>query len=97
MSSFHAAPCVCCCRSLASGCLQHSTTACFYFLPAHGPSKVDLVAMAALSQHVALLPVLSLPEGASEAQAEEVAATVQKTLQDPAAHVQGLQPIKMHK
>jgi hypothetical protein len=87
----------CCCRQPQAPLLQHSTTACFYFLPPHGRSKVDLVAMSALSQHVALLPVLSLPQGASEAQAGEVAETVQKVLQEPGAYVEGLQPIKMHK
>jgi hypothetical protein len=60
-------------------------------------SKVDLVAMSALSQHMALLPVLSLPQGSSDAQEEEVVATVKKVLQEPRAYVAGLQPIKIHK
>jgi hypothetical protein len=53
--------------------------------------------MSSLSQHVALLPVLSLPQGATEGQAGEVAATVRKVLQEPGAYVEGLQPIKIHK
>uniref|UniRef100_A0A383VX14 Uncharacterized protein n=1 Tax=Tetradesmus obliquus TaxID=3088 RepID=A0A383VX14_TETOB len=84
-------------KSLACGCLQHSTTACFYFLPPHGPSKVDLLAMSALSQHVALLPVLSLPEGLTDEQAAKLQATVRQLLQDPSAHVEGMQPIATYK
>jgi hypothetical protein len=53
--------------------------------------------MSALSQHVALLPVLSLPEGASEAQEEEMSKSVQQLLQEPGAYVEGLLPIRMHR
>uniref|UniRef100_A0A383VX27 Uncharacterized protein n=1 Tax=Tetradesmus obliquus TaxID=3088 RepID=A0A383VX27_TETOB len=83
--------------SLACGCLQHSTTACFYFLPPHGPSKLDLLAMSALSQHVALLSVLTLPEGVSEEQAQQLQVTVRQLLETPGAYVEGLRPIRAYK
>jgi hypothetical protein len=52
--------------------------------------------MSALRQHVALLPVLSLPEGASEEQAAQLQATVRQLLEKPGGYVD-LQPIKMYK
>ncbi|WIA40486.1 hypothetical protein OEZ86_013840 [Tetradesmus obliquus] len=84
-------------KSLACGCLQHSTTACFYFLPPHGPSKYDLVVMSHMSEHVALLPVVSLPSNASEEQAQQLQATVRQLLEEPGTHVKSLQPIKTYK
>lgn len=49
-----------------SNLLQHSTTALFYLLPPHGPlPKADLLMMAALSKHVALLPLIVMPDEAS--------------------------------
>jgi hypothetical protein len=53
--------------------------------------------MGALGEHVALLPVVSLPEGASEAQVQEVTTTVRGILQEPEAYVEDLEPIRMHK
>jgi hypothetical protein len=47
--------------------------------------------MSALSQHTALLSVLSLPQGSSDAQEEEVIATVKKIMQEPGAYVAGTQ------
>jgi septin family protein len=76
--------------------LQHSTTACFYFLPFYDLSKVDLVAVSALSQHVALLPVLTVPDEACDEQARDVVGVVQQLLEWPDVHVQGLPPIQVH-
>lgn len=84
-------------RSLACGCLQHSVTVCIYFLPPQGPSKLDLVAMSALSKHVALLPASAVPEGSTEQETEQLQSNVRKMLADPAAYVPGLERIETYK
>ena len=57
---------VSCPITTSSNQLQHSTTVLFYLLPPHGPlAQLDLLLMAALSQHVPLVPVIVMPDKAS--------------------------------
>jgi septin family protein len=64
-----------------------------YFLPAFGPSKVDLAVMSALSQHVALLPAISIAPGMTPQEVEHCKAAIMDLLLDPEQLVPGLQPI----
>jgi hypothetical protein len=82
--------CCCCCRPLMYGCLQHSVTACIYFMPPHGPSRLDLALMAGLSKHVALLPVVGKADAMTADEASECCRAVQKMLAEPAEYVPGI-------
>lgn len=84
------------CRSLALGCLQDSTTVCYYFVPPECPSKLDLVTMSALGEQVALLPVLTMQQGSNEQQAEHATATFEEMIEHMAEYVPGLQGIKLY-
>ncbi|KAF6262687.1 Septin-domain-containing protein [Scenedesmus sp. NREL 46B-D3] len=77
-------------KSLVCGSLAHSVTACLYFLPPHGASKLDLVLMAGLSRYVALLPVVGKADTMTAAEAEDCCQLVQDMLATPRAYVHGL-------
>jgi septin family protein len=79
------------------GSLAHSITACLYFLPPHGPSQLDLVLMAGLSKHVALLPVVGKADSMTPAEARDVCRLLQHMMAEPAEYVPGLQPIKAYR
>jgi hypothetical protein len=77
-------------RSLTCGCLQHSITACVYFMPPHGPSRTDLALMAGLSKHVAVLPVVGKADAMTAEEAEECCLAVQHMLAEPWEYVPGI-------
>jgi hypothetical protein len=72
------------------GCLQHSTSACIYFMPPHGPSRTDLALMAGLSQHVALLTVVGKADAMTAGEAADCCRAVQHMLAEPAEYVPGI-------
>jgi septin family protein len=79
------------------GSLAHSVTACLYFLPPHGPSKLDLVLMAGLARHVALLPVVGKADCMSGAEAEECCRLVTHVMQQPGEYVAGLEAVELYR
>lgn len=46
-------------RDAMCGQLQHTVTACLYFIPPHRMKKVDLILMAAISKIVNVIPVIA--------------------------------------
>lgn len=78
------------CRSLTCGFLQHSITACIYFMPPHGPSRADLALMASLCKHAAVLPVVGKADAMTAHEAAVCCEAVQRMLSRPAEYVPGL-------
>ncbi|KAF6262667.1 hypothetical protein COO60DRAFT_1635822 [Scenedesmus sp. NREL 46B-D3] len=79
-------------KCLTYGCLQHSITACVYFMPPHSPSRLDLALMAGLSKHVAVLPAVGKADTMTTDEAAACCQAVQHMLSEPAEYVPGLQP-----
>uniref|UniRef100_A0A383VXV4 Septin-type G domain-containing protein n=1 Tax=Tetradesmus obliquus TaxID=3088 RepID=A0A383VXV4_TETOB len=84
-------------KSLVYGSLAHSVTACLYFLQPHGPSKLDLVLMAGLAKHVALLPVIGKADSMTAGEARDCVRLVQHMLEQPGEYVPGLTAIKAYR
>lgn len=84
-------------RSLVCGSLVHSVTACLYFLANHGPTQLDLVLMSALSQHVALLPVVGRADAMTATEALDRCRLVQHMLAEPGEYVAGMEPFQIHR
>ncbi|WIA22266.1 hypothetical protein OEZ85_004588 [Tetradesmus obliquus] len=76
-------------KSLTCGCLQHSITACIYFLPPHGPFRLDLALMASLAKHAAVLPVVGKADAMTADEAAACCAAVRHMLAEPAEYVPG--------
>uniref|UniRef100_A0A383WEA1 Septin-type G domain-containing protein n=1 Tax=Tetradesmus obliquus TaxID=3088 RepID=A0A383WEA1_TETOB len=84
-------------KSLVCGSLAHSVTACLYFLPPHGPTQLDLVLMAGLAPHVALLPVVGKADSMTDDEAQDCVRLVRHMLAQPEEYVPGLKPIKLYR
>lgn len=77
--------------------MVHSMTACLYFLPPHGPTKLDLVLMSALSPHVALLPAVGKADAMTPTEALECCKLVQHMLAEPGDYVAGMKAVKSYR
>ncbi|WIA17574.1 hypothetical protein OEZ85_014400 [Tetradesmus obliquus] len=84
-------------KSLVCGSLAHSVAACLYFLPPHGPTQLDLVLMAGLAPHVALLPVVGKADSMTDDEAQDCVRLVRHMLAQPEEYVPGLKPIKLYR
>ena len=72
--------------------LEHSCTACFYFISPLGPTALDLVVMSALSQMVPLLPVIGKADTLTSTQAKELQLRIQELIERPDQMVPALKP-----
>lgn len=80
------------------GQLQHSITACLYFLPPHRVKKIDLILMAAVSQLVTIVPIISKADTMTEAELNTYRNEVTSMLQQPGKFVgaRNLPPLEVN-
>ncbi|KAF6251737.1 Septin-domain-containing protein [Scenedesmus sp. NREL 46B-D3] len=70
-------------KTAMCGQLQHSITACLYFIPPHRTKKIDLILMAAISQLVTIIPVIGKSDAMTEAELTAYRAEVLQMLAQP--------------
>ncbi|KAF8067209.1 glpF [Scenedesmus sp. PABB004] len=69
------------------GQLQHSVTACLYFIPPHRMKKIDLILMAAISQLVTVVPVIGKADAMTERELVTYRGEVLRMLSAPNKYV----------
>jgi hypothetical protein len=74
-------------KTAMCGQLQHSITACLYFIPPHRTKKIDLILMAAISQLVTIIPVIGKSDSMTESELAAYRAEVLQMLGTPNKYV----------
>jgi len=69
------------------GQLQHSVTACLYFIAPHRMKKIDLILMAAVSQLTSVIPVIGKSDTMTEGELSAYRAEVMGMLKNPSKYV----------
>jgi septin family protein len=69
------------------GQLQHSVTACLYFIAPHRMKKIDLILMAAVSQLVTVIPIIAKADTMTERELSSYRKEVMKMLNNPSDYV----------